>query len=116
MKFTTATALAVLASVASAAKDKRSFAVLRFTNKQLTKARVDPIMNPGTLSGHVHTVLGGSNFGMNSTGETLRDSKCTNALIKGDMSNYWFPSLYFKDPKTGALEAVELFYSNIYYL
>lgn len=115
MKFTTATALSAFIGSAAAAKDERTFAVLRFNNKQLVTGRVDPIVNPGKAATHVHTVFGGSNFGMSSTGEELRKSKCTNAKVNGDMSNYWIPSLYFKDPKSGNLEAVELFYSNIYY-
>lgn len=116
MKFTTVAAVAALASPAVAAKDKRTFAVLRFNNKQLTIARVDPIVNPGVPATHSHHVLGGSNFGMSATGADLLKSTCTNAKVKGDMSNYWFPSMFFKDPKTGKFESVELFYANVYYL
>ena len=116
MKFTTATALAALSGAAVAAKDERTFAVLHFNNKQLTVARADPIVNPDTVGTHVHHVLGGSNFGISATGEDLMKSKCTNAKVNGDHSNYWVPSLYFKDPKTGMLEDVELFYANVYYL
>lgn len=115
MKLTTAAALTSILGVA-ASKDKRTFAVLRFTNKQLTIARADPIVSPGQPSTHVHHVLGGSGFGLGSTGEDLKNSKCSNALIKGDNSNYWFPSLYFKDPKSGNLESVELNYASVYYL
>lgn len=115
MRFTTATALTAILGAAAAAKDKRTFAVLHFTNKQLTIARADPIVSPGQPSSHVHHVLGGSNFGLASTGEELGKSKCSTAKVKGDNSNYWFPSLYFKDPKSGNLESVELFYANVYY-
>ncbi|ATY61133.1 WSC domain protein [Cordyceps militaris CM01] len=115
MKFTTVAALTSLLSVTAAAKDKRTFAVLHFTNKQLTIARADPIVTPGKPSSHVHHVLGGSGFGLSSTGEDLKNSKCSTAKVKGDNSNYWFPSLYFKDPKSGNLESVELFYANVYY-
>ncbi|KAJ3497299.1 hypothetical protein NLG97_g2013 [Lecanicillium saksenae] len=115
MKFSTAAAFTSLLGAAAAAKDKRTFAVLHFTNKQLTIARADPIVNPGQPSTHVHHVLGGSNFGLSSTGEDLMNSKCSTAKVKGDNSNYWFPTLYFKDPKSGNLESVELFYANVYY-
>ncbi|KAF5019985.1 hypothetical protein F66182_7998, partial [Fusarium sp. NRRL 66182] len=40
---------------------------------------------------------------------------CSNALVKGDDSNYWFPSLYFHDPETGEFEDVEFDYFNAYY-
>ncbi|KAF4581889.1 WSC domain protein [Ophiocordyceps camponoti-floridani] len=105
------TALAALAT----AKDHRSFAVLRFTNKQLTKGRMDPIRSPGKTGAHVHHVLGGSGFGTSSTGKDLLESNCSTAKVKGDNSNYWFPSLYFRDAGTGKLEGVDLFYANAYY-
>jgi hypothetical protein len=59
--------------------------------------------------------MGASNFGMSSTGSELVQSSCTTALIKGDLSAYWFPQLYFQDPKDGHFEPVEMFYMNIYY-
>ncbi|KAL7946252.1 COOH terminal WSC domain-containing protein [Trichoderma barbatum] len=114
MKFTTTAALAAMAGVA-AAKDSRSFAVLRFTNKGLVTTRADPIVNPGVPAGHVHNVLGGSNFGLSSTGQDLLKSNCSTALIKGDYSNYWYPTLYFNDPKTKKLEYVDVYYTNVYY-
>ncbi|KAK5990198.1 Xylosyltransferase oxt [Cladobotryum mycophilum] len=115
MKFATASAVAALAGMAAAAKDQRTFAVLRFNNKQLVTARADPIVSPGKTASHVHVVLGGSNFGLSSTGETLKNSKCSTAMVKGDNSNYWFPLLYFQDPKNHKFEPVEVFYSNAYY-
>ncbi|KAK1967091.1 hypothetical protein LY78DRAFT_21364 [Colletotrichum sublineola] len=117
MKFAATASLAALFGAASAGSksDDRTFAVLRFNNKQLVKARVDPIIDPGKPSTHVHGVMGGSNFGMSATGETLSQSKCSNAMISGDNSAYWFPSLYFRDPKTQAFESVDVFYVNVYY-
>jgi hypothetical protein len=79
------------------------------------EGRVDPIISPGNVSGHVHTVMGASNFGMDVTGDKLRQSSCTNSLIKQDLSNYWFPKLYFQDPKSGKFEDVPLYYFNAYY-
>ncbi|KIK62169.1 hypothetical protein GYMLUDRAFT_58386 [Collybiopsis luxurians FD-317 M1] len=35
-------------------------------------ARLDPIIDPGTVSGHVHSVVGGSNFGMTLSTASLR--------------------------------------------
>lgn len=62
----------------------------------ITTERLDPIVNPGTVSGHVHSVVGGSNFGPESSTELLRSSECTSVPIKEDKSNYWFPHLYFQ--------------------
>ncbi|KAG6897318.1 hypothetical protein C0992_002494 [Termitomyces sp. T32_za158] len=81
----------------------------------ITTERLDPIVNPGRVSGHVHSgtatldklvadkslietrlVLGGSNFRMNTNTGALRQSECTSIPIPEDKSNYWFPHLYFQ--------------------
>ncbi|KAK0389515.1 hypothetical protein NLU13_3090 [Sarocladium strictum] len=116
MKFSvTAAAMAALGGIASAAKDERTFAVLRFTNKFLTKGSVDPLVTPGKVSSHAHQVMGGSGFGLGSTGDDLMKSTCTNANVKGDLSNYWFPKLYFHDEAKNDFEEVEVMYVNVYY-
>ncbi|CAG9950699.1 unnamed protein product [Clonostachys rosea f. rosea IK726] len=116
---TASTAAFAASLVASASafgyNEGRTFATVQFTNNHILQARIDPIVSPGKIASHVHTILGGSNFGMSSTGEDLLKSNCTNANVKGDMSNYWFPLLYFQDPQTGKLEPVEVFYPKVYY-
>ncbi|KAF8811252.1 hypothetical protein BYT27DRAFT_7184648 [Phlegmacium glaucopus] len=73
----------------------------------LVQERLDPIISPGiSPSNHVHTVHGASGFASNSTYDTLRISSCTNCEVAQDLSNYWFPKLYFRDPKTGLFEPV----------
>ncbi|KAF8071559.1 hypothetical protein FPV67DRAFT_1667052 [Lyophyllum atratum] len=62
----------------------------------ITTERLDPIVNPGKVSGHAHSVLGGSNFRMNTNTAQLRNSECTSIPIPEDKSNYWFPHLYFQ--------------------
>ncbi|KAF9460365.1 hypothetical protein BDZ94DRAFT_938077 [Collybia nuda] len=62
----------------------------------ITTERLDPIVNPGKVSGHVHSVLGGSNFRMSTNTANLRSSECTSIPIPEDKSNYWFPHLYFQ--------------------
>ncbi|KAK0630685.1 hypothetical protein B0T17DRAFT_616304 [Bombardia bombarda] len=105
---------ALVASVA--AKDSRTFAVLQHYGKgPLTTCRADPVVSPGVPSSHLHTVMGASNFGLNATGASLRQSQCTTARPKADLSAYWFPTLFFKDPIDGHFEQVEFFYMNVYY-
>ncbi|ORY75303.1 hypothetical protein BCR35DRAFT_292930 [Leucosporidium creatinivorum] len=58
--------------------------------------RADPIVNPGGVSGHVHTVSGASNFALSNTFENMRASECTSCLVKQDMSAYWTPQMYFQ--------------------
>ncbi|KAJ6459050.1 hypothetical protein C8R45DRAFT_1064677 [Mycena sanguinolenta] len=74
----------------------------------LVQERLDPIISPGGVpSQHVHTIHGASNFGPNYTYSSLRASKCTNCEVEQDLSNYWFPKLYFQDPKTKLFEPVD---------
>lgn len=116
MQFTTATLLAALA-VAVSAKNGRTFAVNHFYgNGPLTQGRMDPIVNPGVASGHHHTIQGGSNFALTMTDTQLLSSSCTSSRIKNDKSNYWTPTLFFRDPKDGSFTPVPMFYMNVYYL
>ncbi|KAI9818258.1 MAG: hypothetical protein M1832_004474 [Thelocarpon impressellum] len=59
-------------------------------------ARIDPLVNPGAVAPHAHTIHGGSNFGMNSGYEELVKSNCTSCAVRQDRSAYWTPVLYFK--------------------
>lgn len=107
------------ASATAYSATARTFAVNHFygTGPLLT-ARIDPIVNPGTVGTHVHAIQGGSAFGM-TMGDTtaLDDSNCTSSLVKNDKSNYWTPSLYFVDPNDPTnITAVPMFYMNVYYL
>ncbi|KAF8151008.1 hypothetical protein B0H34DRAFT_665516 [Crassisporium funariophilum] len=62
----------------------------------ITTERIDPIVNPGKVSGHVHSVLGGSNFRFSTNTAQLRQSQCSSVPIPQDKSAYWFPHLYFQ--------------------
>ncbi|RYO83554.1 hypothetical protein DL764_009439 [Monosporascus ibericus] len=117
MKTTTAGVVSSLAALA-AAKDSRTFAVLRFNGDGfLTEGRMDPIVNPGSEASHYHAIMGGSNFGLNVEGDYLLDSNCTTAKIANDFSNYWVPSMFFQDPKDESkFTKVPAFYMNVYYL
>ncbi|PQE31984.1 WSC domain-containing protein [Rutstroemia sp. NJR-2017a WRK4] len=110
----------VLASLASAVTaynaTHRTFAVNHFYgNGPLTMGRVDPIINPGQVSGHVHAIQGGNAFAMSMTDTTALGATCTSSRINNDKSNYWTPSLYFQDPNNGSFTAVPMFYMNVYY-
>ncbi|KAI5477385.1 WSC and DUF1996 domain containing protein [Pseudohyphozyma bogoriensis] len=58
--------------------------------------RADPIVSPGKVSGHVHTISGGSNVGLTDTFAEMQASDCTSCLVKQDLSAYWTPALYFQ--------------------
>ncbi|KAJ7056759.1 hypothetical protein C8F01DRAFT_1154806 [Mycena amicta] len=61
----------------------------------ITTERIDPIVSPGKVSGHVHTIAGGSNFRVSTNTTFLRKSQCTSSPINEDKSVYWAPTLYF---------------------
>ncbi|KAI1766051.1 hypothetical protein GGR53DRAFT_238943 [Hypoxylon sp. FL1150] len=117
MRYSTASTLAALAPMAAAVKTDRTFAVLHFTGNQfLTEGPMDPVVSPGTESTHYHSIMGGSNFGINTQGDDLLDSNCTTTTIKNDKSNYWVPTLFFQDPNDQtSFEKVPLYYMNVYY-
>src|SRR4051812_32423991 len=117
MFFSAATVWATLAASASAySAAEKSFAVLHFYGKgPLVEGRMDPVVNPGVASGHVHTVQGGNAFALSMTDGQALESTCTSALIKNDKSNYWTPKLYFA-ADNGTFIPVDLFYMNVYYL
>lgn len=72
---------------------------------RLVRERLDPIVSPGAVSGHVHTISGGSAFGPSMTFQQARAAKCSSCEIKEDMSNYWTPQLYVKK-KDGTITTV----------
>ncbi|KAJ7470817.1 hypothetical protein FB451DRAFT_1399567 [Mycena latifolia] len=82
--------LLLAAAVLSSANAYFLFAM----NDVITTERIDPIVNPGKVSGHVHTITGGSNFRVNTSTSFLRQSACTSSPIKEDKSNYWAPVRY----------------------
>ena len=54
--------------------------------------------------------MGGSDLGRTIKGNQLLNSKCTNAVIAHNKSNYWVPGIWFQSPQTGKLKKVPLPY------
>jgi len=89
----------------------------------LFRGRVDSIVSPGVVSGHVHKVAGGSNFGADLASQTPVDiyndmiaSPCTTCSIGTvDLSAYWHPDLYYRWPN-GTLSLVPTGGLTVYYL
>ncbi|KAK1922707.1 hypothetical protein DB88DRAFT_367027 [Papiliotrema laurentii] len=64
----------------------------------LAFARIDPIVKPGEVSGHVHNIMGGSCFSETlNTPEQQAACDCSSVIIGDDKSNYWAPALYYHD-------------------
>lgn len=79
-----------------------SLPLIRFAHGQLftvncqplTIQRSDPIVSPGTMSSHVHAVIGGTGFQQTMSATTAPNSLDTTCDKKLDHSNYWQPQLY----------------------
>ncbi|KAL0578077.1 hypothetical protein V5O48_003895 [Marasmius crinis-equi] len=84
----------LLASLAASSTVQAYF--LMGANNPLTTERIDPIVNKGAVSDHVHTVFGGSNFRLSTNTSYLRQSECSSVPIVEDNSNYWVSTLYFQ--------------------
>ncbi|GEM09398.1 WSC and DUF1996 domain containing protein [Rhodotorula toruloides] len=66
----------VVGTVLAAAGSVEAFWRLPCGNSVVVE-RGDTIVSPGSVSGHVHNILGGSNFGLDTTFDSLRQSACT---------------------------------------
>ncbi|SPO29124.1 uncharacterized protein UTRI_06073 [Ustilago trichophora] len=83
----------------------------------LKTARIDPIVSPGKVSSHVHSLVGVNGVSATTTtAEDLeRESTCTTAGIAADSSAYWAPSLYaYNADDTFTPQPLD--YVNTYYL
>ncbi|KAK3069193.1 hypothetical protein LTR53_012654, partial [Teratosphaeriaceae sp. CCFEE 6253] len=69
---------------------------------RLVLERIDPLIFPGIVSPHVHTVSGGSGFGFETSYAQQRASACSSCPIKQDLSAYWTPKLYFMGDAEGS--------------
>lgn len=72
---------------------------------RLIDERADPVIFPGVVSPHVHTIAGGNGFGFDMTYEQTQTSTCSSCPIKQDLSNYWTPKLYYQY-ENGSFEIV----------
>ncbi|KKZ62485.1 hypothetical protein EMCG_03098 [[Emmonsia] crescens] len=77
---------------------------------------IDPIVNPGKRSGHVHALHGAGNLGLANTYEQLRESDCTSCEVLEDMSVYWAPALYYEHPDKSTELVKQVGGMLVYYL
>jgi len=93
---TTASLVAFAASAAA-----QQFVLYANADKEASQ-RIDPIITPGKLSGHVHDILGAGSFAPELSFDSLQDTDCTtvgDADGNGnaeDNSAYWHPALFAK--------------------
>ncbi|CCA73977.1 related to glyoxal oxidase precursor [Serendipita indica DSM 11827] len=83
----------------------------------LVSTRLDPVVQPGVASSHLHNVVGGNNFNATYDPDFLLASTCTTSPITADKSNYWAPAIYFINHSTTPVTFSRIPSSfNIYYL
>lgn len=99
---TLAAGLALFASVLPATEAQ----VITVNCAPLTIQRGDPIVSPGTISGHVHAIVGGTAFQQTLSNDAARQAKATTCDKSLDKSNYWQPQLYHQR-RDGQFEIVE---------
>ncbi len=73
---------------------------------RLYDQRIDAIVNPGTPSGHVHTVMGGNGMNFTMSATLANDATCSTCEIQQDLSNYWTPKMYYYNMTTGQFVVV----------
>lgn len=78
--------------------------------------RADPIVSPGEVSSHVHTIMGGSGFGFKMNYESTQTSDCNSCSVIEDKSNYWVPTLYYHAQNGSFIEVPQNGGALIYYL
>ncbi|TKA70234.1 hypothetical protein B0A55_06883 [Friedmanniomyces simplex] len=92
-----------------------AYAFWRMNCAVIQTGRVDPVVNPGAVAAHAHSIVGGSNIGVNSTYATMVNSSCTSCELRADKSAYWTPLLYYNYPN-GSFFEVPHGGSVVYYL
>ena len=81
----------------------------------LTVERLDPVVSPNQVAGHMHHIVGGSAFGAAYNFETQVASRCTTAGITADKSNYWMPKMYWQNDD-GSFIPLPAFHRFYYFL
>lgn len=81
----------------------------------IVSERADPVVSPGKVAGHVHTIMGGNGFGFTMDYARARASTCSSCTVSKDMSNYWVPSLYFKAKNGSFISVTQSGGATIYY-
>ncbi|KAL8951260.1 MAG: hypothetical protein Q9222_002762 [Ikaeria aurantiellina] len=87
-------ALALLAALTAPSLAQQDYYFIVGSSALVTE-RLDPLLNPGATSGHVHSVIGGSAFSSTMDFAATQGSSCTSVDVVDDKSNYWMPNVYF---------------------
>ena len=86
------------------------------SNRSIVVTRLDPIVDPDNVSGHIHRVHGGSIFTPNliNASQVQIESNCSTVEVQADKSVYWTPQLYYRYPN-GSFMAYSQKSTTVYY-
>ncbi|EKM48448.1 uncharacterized protein PHACADRAFT_73347, partial [Phanerochaete carnosa HHB-10118-sp] len=83
--------------------------------KPIAYERIDPIVNAGMVSSHLHAFMGASNVDQNANYDQNRNAQCTSVPFQDvDKSSYWAPPMLYQDQTTKTFTVMEPVF-NIYY-
>lgn len=77
----------------------QTWAFFRLSCSAVSIERIDPIVNPGEVSPHLHSIAGSSLFSATSDYDTLTGGgadSCTSCGAVDDHSNYWSNNIAFR--------------------
>jgi hypothetical protein len=100
--FTNIVTLTALATTASAFTCTGNY--FSFYNRggdAMSYQRLDPVLSPGTKSGHLHSFDGANVLSASTNFADTQSATCTTARIKPDKSLYWRPTLMWNGNGTG---------------
>lgn len=92
--------------------------LVRIDYLPFANVRLDPIINQGCLSDHVHTFYGAQTLFPNLTHADLVNTPATNssATVEENKSIYWHPSVYAYDSETDTYKLDTMDLTTTYYL
>lgn len=78
--------------------------------------RADPVISPGSVSAHVHTIMGGNGFAFNMNYASTQASTCSSCTVTKDLSNYWTPTLFYRAQNGSFISVGQNGGVTVYYL
>jgi hypothetical protein len=84
-------------------------------NRSTVVTRLDPIVSPGKVSGHVHRFYGSSlvDERLHNASEITNLAQCSTTAVQDDKSIYWVPQLYHQT--NGSFTMVPIRFHAAYY-
>ena len=107
--------IGLLATLAVPAVAQNGYYFVLGSGMPVSIQRVDPLLAPGKVAGHVHSVVGGNAFGPTMDFDTTQTATCSTIKVKADKSNYWMPALYFHAKNGSFIRVPEKPEHRIYY-